>query len=57
MTRALYSVKEAAELCGVTEAAFRWWVRNGDVDVVRIGNRVRVPQRWIAQFQDKGDAA
>ena len=48
--RALYSVAEAASMCGVTEDAFRWWVRNGDVPVVRIGRRIRVPHSWIAPF-------
>lgn len=54
--RALFSIKEAAEICGVSEGAFRYWVRIGEVPdaaIHRVCNRIRIKAWWLREIAER----
>ncbi|WP_433622265.1 helix-turn-helix domain-containing protein [Nocardia sp. CA-120079] len=43
------SVPDAARLLGVGKSTVYAAAKSGDVPAVRVGNRVRIPSRWVRQ--------
>ncbi|MFE9328563.1 helix-turn-helix domain-containing protein [Nocardia sp. NPDC052278] len=44
------SVPDAARLLGVGRSTVYAAVKSGEVPAIRVGNRVRIPSRWIRQM-------
>jgi excisionase family DNA binding protein len=43
------SVPDAARLLGVGRSTVYTAVKSGEVPAIRVGNRVRIPSRWVRQ--------
>jgi excisionase family DNA binding protein len=54
------SVPDAARLLGVGRSTVYTAVKSGEVPSIRVGNRVRIPSRWVRQVlqlqADPGDS-
>ncbi|MEV2226120.1 excisionase family DNA-binding protein [Nocardia vinacea] len=48
------SVPDAARLLGVGKSTVYAAVKSGGVPAIRVGNRVRIPSRWVWPVPDNG---
>ncbi|MEV0760398.1 helix-turn-helix domain-containing protein [Nocardia sp. NPDC050435] len=44
------SVTDTAQLLGIGRSTIYAAVKSGEVPAVRIGNRVRIPSRWVREI-------
>ncbi|GEM_PF-6964954 len=52
--RALYSIKDAAQLLGISERALREWHYSKRIKTVNLGRRVMLPATTIASIIEGG---
>ncbi|MGW0251059.1 helix-turn-helix domain-containing protein [Nocardia goodfellowii] len=49
-SRPTVSVADAAQLLGIGRSTVYGAVKSGEVPAVRVGNRVRIPSRWVREI-------